>query len=109
MATKEKAIEEVAAAKAPESKPTVESNESPFAPSEETIEEAPPSLEEMAAYLGEPEDPVRGEDAVISDDRPIPTLDEADKQIVPKTKALMEELFRARLNKVQRINTKKIR
>ena len=96
-------------AKTPESAPKAESDESPFSPSEEVLEEAPPSAEEMAAYLGEPEDPVRGEDASVSDDRPIPTLDEADKRITPKTKALMEELFRAKLNKVQRINTKKIR
>jgi hypothetical protein len=63
----------------------------------------------MASYLGTPGDPVREEDAPVDDSRPLPTLEEAEKTISPKTKALMDELFRAKLDKVQRINPKKIR
>lgn len=63
----------------------------------------------MAAYLGAPGEPVREEDAPVEDGRPLPTLEEAEKAISPKAKALMDELFRAKLDKVQRINPKKIR
>ena len=63
----------------------------------------------MAAYLGAPSDPVRDEDGPVDDSRPLPSLADAEKAISPKTKALMDELFRAKLEKVQRINPKKIR
>ena len=63
----------------------------------------------MAAYLGAPEEPIRDEDTAPDNDRPIPSLEAAEKQISPKTKALMDELFRAKLEKVQRINPNKIR
>jgi len=63
----------------------------------------------MAAYLGAPGGPVHAEDETSDDDRPIPSLEEAENRISPKTKALMDELFRAKLDQVQRINPKKIR
>ncbi len=63
----------------------------------------------MAAYLGAPSEPTREEDSIVDDSRPIPSLEDAEKAIAPKAKALMDELFRAKLEKVQRINPKKIR
>jgi len=65
----------------------------------------------MAAYLG-----VRGAvpaeqeaDTLPTKDDELPSLEEAERRIPIKTKALMEELFRAKLEKVQKVNPKKIR
>ena len=52
--------------------------------------------------------PVREEDVIPDDGTELPSLDVVEKRIPEKTRVLMEELFRAKLNKVQRVNPKKI-
>ena len=53
--------------------------------------------------------PLRDEDSPIDASGSLPDLETFEKTLPTKTKVLMEELFRAKLNKVQRINPKKIR
>lgn len=53
--------------------------------------------------------PVRDEDIIPDDGTELPELEVVESRIPEKTRVLMEELFRAKLNKVQRINPKKIR
>lgn len=53
--------------------------------------------------------PVREEDEVIDDGSELPSLEVVEARIPDKTKVIMEELFRAKLSKVQRVNPKKIR
>lgn len=53
--------------------------------------------------------PVREEDLVPDDEGELPDIDQLRKRIPEKTQVLMEELFRAKLSRVQRVNPKKIR
>lgn len=52
--------------------------------------------------------PVRDEDIIPDDGTELPELDVVEKRIPEKTRVLMEELLRAKLTKVQRVNPKKI-
>lgn len=52
--------------------------------------------------------PMRDEDVTPDDGTALPDLDVVTKRIPEKTRVLMEELFRAKLSKVQRVNPKKI-
>lgn len=95
------------ARKAPETVPELDeirdSEEIPI------LEENAPTAEEMASYLGAPDDLEEDGDGSDLDDRPLPSLAEAEAMISPKTKALMDELFRAKLENVKRIDPKLIR
>lgn len=53
--------------------------------------------------------PAREEDAEPEAGGELPDLDAVSQKIPIKTQVLMEELFRAKLEKVQRVNPKKIR
>ncbi|MBK1876527.1 hypothetical protein [Pelagicoccus mobilis] len=53
--------------------------------------------------------PVREEDIIPDDGAELPDIEVVEKRIPEKTKVLMEELFRAKLTKVERVNPKKIR
>lgn len=54
--------------------------------------------------------PPREEDATPADNASdLPSLEQAKPRVPAKTQVLMEELFRATLEKVQRINPKSIR
>ncbi|MDQ8204573.1 hypothetical protein [Pelagicoccus sp. SDUM812003] len=53
--------------------------------------------------------PVRDEDIVPEDGSELPDIDTLKKRIPEKTQVLMEELFRAKLQKVERVNPKKIK
>ena len=53
--------------------------------------------------------PVRDEDIIPDDGTELPDLEVVEKRIPETTKVLMEELLRAKLTKVQRVNPKKIR
>ncbi len=73
------------------------------------VDESAPSPEEMAAYLGEPEESA-GENAKPNlREGPVPSLEEAEARIPAKAKALMDELFRARFEKVKRIDPDQVR
>ncbi len=84
---------------------------SPFE-SRETESEAgyidAPSDFDLAEELGSAM-PVREEDVIPDDGTELPTLEMVEKRVPEKTRVLMEELFRAKLNKVQRVNPKKIK
>jgi hypothetical protein len=77
---------------------------------EDLVEDEPaPSAEEMAAYLG-----ASGIAGVTNcesskDDDSLPTLEEAVAKVPAKALVLMDELFRAKLEKVKRIDPKDIR
>ncbi len=84
---------------------------SPFENSETEADENyidAPSDFDLAEELGSSM-PVREEDIIPDDGSELPTLDMVEKRIPEKTRVLMEELFRAKLNKVQRVNPKKIK
>ncbi len=66
-------------------------------------------LKEVAADLGASVDKGDNENDRESGDRPLLDLEEVEAMIPEKTKALMDELFRAKLEKVKRIDSKKIR
>ena len=91
--------------------PPASTVEEPLAAHEvDTVEEGP-SDEDMAAYLG-----ASGGNRIENEDEAgpsggdeLPSLSEVENRIPVKTRALMEELFRAKLSKVQRINPKNIR
>ena len=90
--------------------PPASAVEEPLAADEVATVEEGPSEEDMSAYLGasgvvriENED-----EAGLSDADELPSLSEVENRIPVKTRALMEELFRAKLSKVQRINPKNI-
>ncbi len=68
-----------------------------------------PSEEEMAAYLGAAGSLSETGSKAETNDGSLPTLEEAVAIVPAKAKALMEELFRARLEKVKRIDPKEIR
>lgn len=68
-----------------------------------------PSPEEMAAYVGEDSETGDTSEASSKDERPLPSLEDVEKTIPDRTKALMDELFRAKLEKVKRIDPKEIR
>lgn len=72
-------------------------------------EESVPSAEEMAAYLGASGSPSETGSKTETSDGDLPTLEEAAAMVPAKAKALMEELFRARLEKVKRVDPKEIR
>ncbi|EDY84890.1 hypothetical protein VDG1235_4524 [Verrucomicrobiia bacterium DG1235] len=85
---------------------------SPFEPSEtdESDEENyidAPSDFDLAEELGSSM-PVREEDEIPDDGTELPNIDVVKKRIPEKTQVLMEELFRAKLSRVQRVNPKKI-
>lgn len=67
-----------------------------------------PSDFDLAEELGSSM-PVREEDVIPDDGTELPDLDVVTKRIPEKTLVLMEELFRAKLSKVQRVNPKKIK
>jgi len=71
--------------------------------------DATPSEEEMAAYLGASEDSDPKGSEKKDSDATLPSLEEAAALIPAKAKALMEELFRARPDRVKRIDPKEIR
>ena len=72
-------------------------------------EEPAPSAEEMAAYLGATGTAALTRNDSKKDDDSLPSLEEAIAQVPAKTRALMDELFRARLEKVKRVDPKDIR
>ncbi len=93
-------------------RPVAPPERSPF-PSGET--EVPESYEidemseaDLAEALGGAA-PIRDEDVFEDDGKELPDIDVVRKRIPEKTQVLMEELFRAKLEKVQRVNPKKIR
>ncbi len=53
--------------------------------------------------------PIREEDIIPDDGAELPSLEAVEQRIPEKTRVLMEELLRAKLNKVQRVNPKKIK
>lgn len=53
--------------------------------------------------------PVRDEDEIPDDGSELPDVEVVKKRISAKTQVLMEELFRTKIVKVQRVNPKKIR
>ncbi len=55
------------------------------------------------------EPPVDRASETSKQEKPLPSLSEVEKLIPEKTKALMEELFRARLEKVKRIDPGQIK
>lgn len=63
----------------------------------------------MAAYLGASGIPEVTNGESSKDDDSLPTLEEAIAKVPAKTRALMDELFRAKLEKVKRIDPKDIR
>jgi hypothetical protein len=63
----------------------------------------------MAAYLGATGTPALTSNDSKKDDDSLPSLEEAIAQVPAKTRALMDELFRARLEKVKRVDPKDIR
>ncbi|MDQ8187558.1 hypothetical protein [Pelagicoccus sp. SDUM812002] len=67
-----------------------------------------PSEFDLAEELGSSM-PVLDEDIIPDDGKELPPLELVEQRIPEKTRVLMEELFRAKLNKVQRINPKKIK
>lgn len=85
--------------------PQIDSEAAEDSSEEFVVEEAAPSAEEMAAYLGATGS---SESKFENDDKSLPTLEEVEAMVPAKTKALMDELFRARLEKVKRINPKEI-
>jgi len=91
-------------------KPSLAEDEDVADPSDAFLDDDPaPSEEEMAAYLGSAgSSSETGNDTEVSDGS-LPTLEEAVAMVPAKAKALMEELFRARLEKVKRIDPKEIR
>ncbi len=72
-------------------------------------DEPAPSAEEMAAYLGASSTTEVTKSESVKDDVSLPTLEEAIAKVPAKTRALMDELFRARLEKVKRVDPKDIR
>lgn|GEM_PF-2447865 len=82
-----------------------------ISPADNAGEPEAPSEEELGGYLGveAPVAIVEEETVPVGDGRPLPSLADVEKRIPTKTKALMEELFRAKLEKVQRIDPKEIR
>ena len=77
---------------------------------EDLVEDEPaPSAEEMVAYLGASgiSEVTNGESS--KDDDSLPTLEEAIAKVPAKARALMDELFRAKLERVKRIDPKDIR
>ena len=76
----------------------------------EDLAECGPTLleEKMAAYLGASgiAEITNGESS--KDDDSLPTLEEAIAKVPAKARALMDELFRAKLEKVKRIDPKDI-
>lgn len=70
-----------------------------------------PAAEDLEAYFGAaPSAPIKEEDEPLPmSDKPLPDLEYAEKRIPAKTKALMQELFRAKLDKVQRIDPRKVK
>lgn len=84
---------------------------SPFTPEETVADEGyidGPSEFDLAEEFGASV-PVKDEDLIPDDGTELPDVDVVKKRIPEKTQVLMEELFRAKLSKVQRINPKKIR
>ena len=85
------------------------------------MEEQPAEVEAIGAeegpeveqvFVGEPS--LEKEDIVSDpnsdrDQSPLPSLEEAEALISEKTKLLMDELFRARIQHVKRIDPKEIR
>ncbi|MBC2605391.1 hypothetical protein [Pelagicoccus albus] len=67
-----------------------------------------PSDFDLAEELGATM-PILEEDILPDDGSELPELEAVEKRIPEKTRVLMEELFRAKLSKVQRVNPKKIR
>ncbi|MDQ8182468.1 hypothetical protein [Pelagicoccus sp. SDUM812005] len=67
-----------------------------------------PSEFDLAEELGSSM-PIRDEDIIPDDGKELPPLEMVEKRIPEKTRVLMEELFRAKLSKVQRVNPKKIK
>lgn len=63
----------------------------------------------MAAYLGAVAESDSSGTEKENGDENLPSLEEAAARIPAKTKALMDELFRAKLVKVKRIDPKEIR
>jgi len=59
------------------------------------------SIREKEEYSSEPDSE--------RDQSPLPSLEEAEALISEKTKLLMDELFRARIQRVKRIDPKEIR
>ena len=53
--------------------------------------------------------PVKEEDETVEAGSPLPDIEAVRQKVPVKTQVLMEELFRAKLAKVQRVNPKKIR
>lgn len=85
---------------------------SPFEPSETEAAEgygidAPDEFDLAEEFGGAA--PMREEDVVPEDGDELPDIDALRKRIPEKTQVLMDELFRAKLSKVQRVNPKKIR
>ena len=74
----------------------------------DTDEPFGPTEADLAAMFGGAS-PLRDEDTPGEAGDPLPELDVATQRIPLKTQVLMEELFRARFDKVQRVNPKKIR
>lgn len=84
---------------------------SPFEDKETEAEGAyidAPNEFDLAEELGSSM-PVREEDIIPDDGAELPALETVEKRIPEKTRVLMEELFRAKLSKVQRVNPKKIK
>ncbi len=91
-------------------KPPLAVDEDVVDENESFIDDAPvPSEEEMAAYLGAAGSTVETGSKAETSDGSLPTLEEAVAMVPAKAKALMEELFRARLEKVKRIDPREIR
>ena len=89
------------------SQASVEDSESVADPDPSDVEEMPDiPPEDFAAYLGEP-----SADDLVDSNAGGPELlsfDDANKRIPAKTKALMEELFRAKRGRVQRFDPKRL-
>lgn len=68
-----------------------------------------PSDEELAEYYGAPKAAVNEDEISPENKNPTIPLDKAKNLVPAKSRALMHELFRAELSKVQRINPKQIR
>ncbi len=71
-----------------------------------------PTSEDLDAYYGLVEEPKASEEPQgepKKEEKPLPSLSDVEKRIPEKTKALMEELFRARLETVKRIDPKEVR
>lgn len=67
-----------------------------------------PSEADLAEMFGGAA-PIKEDDYFLEDGGDLPDIENVRQRIPAKTQVLMQELFRARLDRVQRVNPKKIR